>query len=236
VQQALVPQRDEQGVGWLSWAGHFRQAGEAGSDFWHAYPLSDDRVLVVIGDATGAGLGGSMVSAVVKSCCDSFAGARGARLEPDELLAAINRALWRPRKPIHMTCFAAVFDNEQRRLRFASAGHRFPYTVTSKGLSVLRGAGPVLGDDFDSTYRTMSQPFAVGDTFVLYTNGVVEARNAAGVAWGERRMQKQLQQLALGYVASVTGVRDAIRAAADAHSGDIAVADDQAMVIVRVER
>ncbi|HUH02418.1 MAG TPA: hypothetical protein VML75_10505 [Kofleriaceae bacterium] len=76
VKVALVPDDMEGSAGAVRWAGYYQAVGDAGSDFWGAYPLSEGRVILLIGDAIGAGLAGSLVSAVVKSCADAIFDAR----------------------------------------------------------------------------------------------------------------------------------------------------------------
>lgn len=189
-QQALVPDEFDGTASSVQWAGHFSAAGEAGSDFWCTYPLGN-RLLVIVGDATGVGLAGSMVSAVVKSCCDAIIDAHGEHVDPASLLGTLNRALWRPEKSAHMTAFAALFDVQQGIVKYANAGHRFPYHLSASGkLGVLRGSGPVLGDELQSRYTIQEQAIGRGDTLVFFTDGIVSTSKDGGKPFGERRLQK----------------------------------------------
>lgn len=230
VQAALVPPQSEGAHGDVTWAGYFRAAGEAGSDFWSVYPVGA-RTLVVIGDATGAGLAGSMVSAVVKSCCDAIVEAHGDQVEPASLLGALNRALWRPDKPAHMTAFAALIDPRERTARYANAGHPFPYRVGTQGtLSVFHGAGPVLGDELQSRYPTQEMALVPGDLVVFYTDGLVDVRGEDGKPFGDRRLQKLL---ATSAEMSARGLRDRIVSDVDRLARAGGVEDDLALVVVR---
>jgi serine phosphatase RsbU (regulator of sigma subunit) len=229
-QQALVPDTREGACGLISWAGHVQAAGQAGSDFWSAYALDGERVLVIIGDATGTGLAGSMVSAVVKSCCDAIIDARGDRIDPASLLGTLNRALWRPEKPVHMRCFAALFDGKQRALKYASAGHPFPYRLGGK-LTVLGGSGPVLGDEPQSRYRLVEAPLGERETVVLYTDGLVKLRDGQGREFGDRRLQREIEKNG-GLPA--TQARNNIVREVTAFRGTTAPEDDLAVVVVGV--
>jgi serine phosphatase RsbU (regulator of sigma subunit) len=230
-QQALVPDELDGGAGTIRWAGHFQAAGEAGSDFWCTYDLGG-RVLVIIGDATGIGLAGSMVSAVVRSCCDAIIDAHGDRVDPASLLGTLNRALWRPEKPAHMTAFAALFDPSQGTVKYANAGHCFPYYVASKGkLGVLHGSGPVLGDELQSRYQIAEQAIASGDTLVFFTDGIVATQNPQGKPFGERRLQKMLN----GTVDVQPGsLRDRIVNEVNRYRESRPRIDDEALIVVRV--
>ncbi|HTM19270.1 MAG TPA: PP2C family protein-serine/threonine phosphatase, partial [Kofleriaceae bacterium] len=129
VELALVPRDKEGNLAGLRWAGHYQAAGDAGSDFWGVYPLEDGRTLMLIGDAVGHGLAGSMVSAVVKSCADSIFDSRPKRIDPSTLLGALNRALYRSHHPVHASCFALLIDPAGRKVHYANAGHPFPYSL-----------------------------------------------------------------------------------------------------------
>lgn len=231
-QQALVPDEFDGTACSVQWAGHFAAAGEAGSDFWCTYPLGN-RLLVIVGDATGVGLAGSMVSAVVKSCCDAIIDAHGEHVDPASLLGTLNRALWRPENPAHMTAFAALFDVQQGAVKYANAGHRFPYHLSVTGkLGVLRGSGPVLGDELQSRYTIQEQAISRGDTLVFFTDGIVSTGKVGGKPFGERRLQKLLA--AAGGL-QPSDLRDRIVNEITRYRETNPRKDDEALVVTRVQ-
>lgn len=233
VKIALVPEESEGSSGPVSWSGHYEAAGQAGSDFWGVYPLTGGRVLFVIGDAVGSGLGGSMVAAVVKSCCDAVHDARG-NPSPARLLAALNAAIYRPASPTHTRCFAALFEPSARRVVYANAGHTLPYRMAfdgdKVGLGVLAGAGPLLGDSVDPVYRENRTPLATRESFLLYTDGLVKARNRDGDAFGDRRLQRVLAAMS---DSSARETREGVLTALAAHRDSGALSDDVSIVVVR---
>jgi serine phosphatase RsbU (regulator of sigma subunit) len=235
VKLALVPDEVEGSAGPISWAGHYQATGQAGSDFWGVYPLADGKVLFLIGDAVGSGLGGSMVAAVVKSCCDAVldsstgSGPPG----PPELLAALSAALQRPSTPTHARCFAALFDPAGERILYANAGHTLPYRINFAGgpqLGVLAGAGSLLGDAIDQVYRENRSPLGEREVFVLFTDGLVKARSREGEPFGERRLQRVL---AAQKDASAREIRERILTSLAAYHDGGPLVDDIALVVVR---
>jgi serine phosphatase RsbU (regulator of sigma subunit) len=231
VQRTLVPAVSEGSTAPLSWVGHFRPAGQAGSDFWTAYELGPGRLLVVVGDVIGSGVAGSMVSAAAKSCCDALA-AHGKIVAPGTLLSLLNRALYRPVKPSQMTCFAALFDAKRHTLSWANAGHALPYLAAAgeDKLSVLTGAGPMLGDSAEATFDSHERTLAAGDTVLLFTDGLVEAMNRERISFGERRLQKAFARCSAQKPAAA---RDHILAALDGFRAGVEPVDDEVLVIVR---
>jgi hypothetical protein len=231
VKLALVPDEMEGAVGAVRWAGYYQAVGDAGSDFWGAYPLSDGRVMLLIGDAIGAGLAGSLVSAVVKSCADAIFDARPQRLGPAQLLGAMNRALYRSRNPVHTSCFAVLIDASAGTVEYANAGHTIPYHLKADGsLSVLKGAGPLLGDEATASYPATEIEITAGDGLVFYTDGLIKATDGEGKSYGERRLQKQLK----GATGNAALLRTQILGSIDEFRGPSPYADDAALLVVRV--
>ncbi len=218
-------------IGGVRWAGDVEVAGEAGSDFWSVYPLSGGRVLMVVGDSVGAGLAGAMTSAVVKSACDLLATGDRPIEDPAALLSMLSRALAHASAPVHARCIAALFDPERKIVRYANAGLQLPYHLSGAELGVLAGGGPMLGDAFEASYRLFEVEFALGDSFVLFTDGLVRAEDAARKPFGERKLQKAIAPLAgKSPDDSLATLLDAVRK----HRGDRPLDDDAAVVVVTV--
>jgi sigma-B regulation protein RsbU (phosphoserine phosphatase) len=235
VKLALVPDESEGASGSITWSGHFEGAGQAASDFWGAYILGDGKLMFVIGDAVGSGLGGSMVAAVVKSCCDGVYDGNPGGPGPAQLLGALNGAIFRPTSPSHTRCFAAMFDPPAQRVIYANAGHTVPYRLPLFGkqeLGVLAGAGPLLGDSADAVYRENRSPLVARECFVLFTDGLVKARNPDGEPFGDRRLQRVLA----GHKdASARDIRETVLGALTAWRDRAPLADDIALVVIRVK-
>jgi Stage II sporulation protein E (SpoIIE) len=219
-------------LGALRWAGDVEVAGEAGSDFWSMYPLSGERVLMMVGDSVGSGLAGSMTSAVVKSACDLLVTGDRPLEDPAALLTHLSRALAHASAPVHARCFAAVFDAKKGVVSYANAGGPIPYLVRGGGtLGALTGGGPMLGDAFDEGYRLHEIEIALGEAFVLFTDGLVRAEDPARTAFGERRLQKVLAAQGGRAATHILGaVQDAVRR----HRGEQPLVDDAAVVVVSV--
>jgi serine phosphatase RsbU (regulator of sigma subunit) len=236
VKLALVPDEIEGSSGAVSWAGHYQAAGQAGSDFWGVYQLGGGRVLFLIGDAVGTGLGGSMVAAVVKSCCDAvYDSDPTIRPGPPELLAALSAALQRPSTPTHARCFAVLFDPEAGRVLYANAGHTLPYRLNFANggyaqLGVLAGSGSLLGDSLDQGYRENRSPLGEREAFVLFTDGLTKARSREGEPFGERRLQRVL---AAQKDAPAREIRERILTSLAAYHDGVPLGDDIALVVVR---
>lgn len=225
---ALVPERMEGSRGGLAWAGHVAAASSAGSDFFGVYDVDDHRTLVIIGDTVGTDLAGAMVAAVVKSCADSVVKESTEVGSPAQLLSVLNQALARSGdgQKFIASCFAALLDPRGGEVTFANAGHPAPYHLRAEsapGLGVLRGSGPLLGDDPDAVFQDRQQKLGAGDALVFYTDGLVAADSR-----GHRQLQRLLPTVAAQPAADI---RTAILEARNADPQRV-ITDDEALVVV----
>ena len=234
IELAMVPDKMDGDEGRMHWAGHFDAAGKAGSDFWGIYPLEGDRVMVVVGDAVGKDLAGTLVSAVVKSCCDQVFSQRPKELDPGRLLAMLNDSLYRPTRPALASCSAVIFDPGRSLVSYANAGHLPPYRAHAQreGLevNVLKGTGPLLGDLKNPDFQVHSQPLSSADTFLFLTDGLLAPRDAKGDSYGYRRFHRLLRRQDS---ADPQALRTAILSGIASHSSETKLWDDQALLLVK---
>lgn len=236
VQLALVPDEMDGDHGGISWCGSFEAAGDAGSDFWGVYPMGEHRVMMIIGDAVGAGLGGSMVSAVVKSCADAIFDDAPTSLDPGRLLGALNRALYRSTSPVHTSCFAVLFDAAAGKVHYANAGHEIPFRLSigeaGPALGALTGAGPLLGDSADARYKVQTVELPPGELVILFTDGLTKIQGVNPKPLGERGLQRILKKTTNPHP---DVVRRQILDGVAAHRGTAPLLDDAALVIIRAQ-
>lgn len=148
--------------------------GPLGGDFCDAIELSDDRVLVFVGDIAGEGLG---VAGLAARCRFVLTGLAHIAEHPGELLAKANEAfVGELPEDRFATVAVAVVDLKAQRLDLALAGHPEPLVIAAEGDFLFAGtAGPPLGVETESYFGTASLDFGRGDTVVLYTDGIPDA-------------------------------------------------------------
>ena len=173
-----------------------RPAREVGGDYYDVVRLADDCLGVLVADVSGKGAAAAFYMAMMKGTFQ--AGSRLAR-RPGDYLAEANAALGPSLgRGDFVSATYAVLDADAGTLAVARAGH--PPAVLARdpdrsdgGAWWLRGDGLAIGLDRDgATFRRVlcEQTVALvpGDTLVLYTDGLVEARDPGGVEYGYDRL------------------------------------------------
>jgi serine phosphatase RsbU (regulator of sigma subunit) len=192
IQESLLPPL-ELSSGPLSVWAHFCPAAEVGGDYFDLFPLTPGRLVVSIGDVAGHGLPTGLLMAMVKSAVATLIedGHRGG-----QLLSRLNRLLLSQNLKQRMVSFAlAEVDTERREVKIASAGHQPGVLLAADGAveEVLLSSLP-LGHRWPDPAPERTLTFAPGSRLLLYSDGLVEAHDAAGNPFGYERLQEVLLQ------------------------------------------
>jgi serine phosphatase RsbU (regulator of sigma subunit) len=173
-------------------AAHYQPAREVGGDLYDFLAPADGRWGLVIGDATDKGVPAALLMASVRSMIRAAALVMDA---PGELLAHVNDLLCADTPPqMFVTCFYALLDPANGRVRYANAGHDLPYLRSDEKVSELRARGMPLGLMPGSRYEEQEVILAPGQDILFYSDGLVEAHNPEREMFGFPRLQALLSQ------------------------------------------
>lgn len=178
LQHSLLPDHVPDVPGLRCWPRYLPGTDLAvGGDFWDVLPLPGGRVLLAVGDVAGRGDRAAITMGRLRTVLR--AAARQER-SPATLAAALNRFMLEDEQEM-ATCVCAVLDTADQTLRIASAGHLPILRVDGGGTAELVGGatGLPLGVRAFATYDEDIVRVAPGDTLVLFTDGLVERRDAA---------------------------------------------------------
>jgi predicted ester cyclase len=191
IQQASLPEEVPQLEGWQI-TPYYRPAREVGGDFYDFHLLSDGRLGVVVGDATGKGVPAALV---MSTTCGMLRLAAQSYSSPGQMLQRVNEVLC-PYIPANMfvTCFYALLDPESGLLRYANAGHDLPYLHHDGKAKELRARGMPLGLMPGMSYEEKEDSLEVGDGTLLYTDGLVEAHDPQREMFGFPRLQELVSE------------------------------------------
>jgi phosphoserine phosphatase RsbU/P len=224
LQTALLPQEMAVVPGW-SFAHSYRTANEVGGDYYDLMPLPDGRVALIVGDASGHGMAAGLVMAIANATLKTALDLDPA---PERVAALINRAIYRiGTKRTFMSIFYAVLDPATGKLDFVCAGHPFPFVRRQDGrIEELGRGGLPLGMREDLTLETGTAELAPGDLLVFYTDGLAEAVDPLGHAFGYDRIAELLKD-----EGSPWSVHDRVLADFDRHVGGEPLRDDLTLMV-----
>jgi serine phosphatase RsbU (regulator of sigma subunit) len=196
IQQASLPESVPSLEGW-DISPSYRPAREVGGDFFDFLELEDDRLGLVVGDATGKGVPAALVMST--TCGMLRAVTQASDYSPGEVLQRVNEAL-STRIPANMfvTCFYGVLDPESGRFAYANAGHDLPYVRRGGDADELRARGMPLGLMPGMGYEEKEIILGAGDRALFYSDGLVEAHNPEGEMFGFPRLRALVAEHAEG--------------------------------------
>ena len=166
---------------------------DIGGDFYDVFQTADNRWSVVLGDVSGKGTDAAVLTGLARHTVR--AAAIGAT-SPVDVLSALNHAVLAPEYGERFLTLAyaqMVIDNGAAHLVVSSAGHPNPLIIRAGGqVEPISKVGGIIGlfEDVDITQEQVS--LHAGDLLVLYTDGVVEARDRTGEFYGDARLRELL--------------------------------------------
>jgi sigma-B regulation protein RsbU (phosphoserine phosphatase) len=167
-------------------------AKEVGGDFFDFFLLDAEHLGFVIGDVSGKGVPAALFMAVSRTLLRAFAQHRAS---PGECLAYMNSNLTaQSDSAMFTTVFYGILDTRTGELQFANGGHNRPYVLAVNGnpRPLSDESGPIVGIMDGFSYETYAGRLAPGETLVLYTDGVTEARDNKDEFFGDKRLEDLL--------------------------------------------
>ncbi len=196
LQASLLPPRPPTIPG-LEMAARYHAAHQSltvGGDFYDVFRLRTNDWGIVLGDVCGKGVHAARLTALARYSLRSAAGHHTA---PADILSELNATLLTEEDLGERIASAIYACLEQdvcgAWITLAVAGHPLPVVVRRAGWIDVRGqSGSLLGlfEDIDVAEDRVG--LGPGDAIVFFTDGVTEARNAAGEEYGEEALPDAL--------------------------------------------
>ena len=183
----------------VEFAGVYRPAQETarlGGDFYDVHETEDGGTLALLGDVCGQGLEAAVLTGKIRNTMQALLPMAD---DHDRMLRLLNAALLGAREPRFASLVLASTRREGDGLRVSltRAGHLPPLVVRADGrVEEIFGQGPVVGVLPAPEFETLEVVLAPGETCLLYTDGIVEARGGpmGGELFGEDRLRLLLSE------------------------------------------
>ncbi len=211
IQESTLPKEIPALDGWQL-AAYWQPARAVSGDFYDFIQFPNGHLGLVVGDVSGKGVPAALIMATTLSV---FRAAAEQFISPGQALKRVNDILVAD-MPANMfvTCLYALLDTASGHLVFANAGHNLPYQWTAQGVLEPVARGMPLGLMPEMKYEENEVHVAPGEHLLMYSDGLVEARNAAGVMFGFPRLKALIAgrsegagliEYLLGQLANFTG-------------------------------
>jgi serine phosphatase RsbU (regulator of sigma subunit)/anti-sigma regulatory factor (Ser/Thr protein kinase) len=187
VQQTLLPKKLPDLAGWQV-AAYWQPAQAVSGDFYDFINLPDGNLGIVEADVTGKGVPAALVMASARGILRVAAEQDPA--SPGKVLAHVNELLCPDIPPsMFVTCLYGVLNPHTGRFIFANAGHNLPAKCTVDAVVELRATGMPLGLLPGMTYDEYEGTLELGESLLIYSDGLVEAHNSQGEMFGFPRLR-----------------------------------------------
>ncbi len=205
IQAGFLPQTLPTIPGW-SIAAHFQAAREVSGDFYDVFLHKCGRVALVVGDVCDKGVGAALFMTLFRSLIraganlEDFLSAPGTKPLPasdhNEILlrglGLANTYIARAHGDTSMfaTVFFGLLDPHSGHLSYVNAGHETPYISRRNGeIEALEPTGPAVGLMAAARFGIGEVTLDVGDGITAYTDGVIDARDAANAEFSAERLR-----------------------------------------------
>lgn len=210
-------------------------ARDVGGDLYDFFMIDAKHLCFMVGDVSGKGVPASLFMAIAKTLAKSIA------LRVHEGLGVIvtlaNQELARANAELlFVTQLIGVLDVDSGDLSLVNAGHDGPWRIALDGrfehiVCPLDAGEPPLCVIDDFTYVAQQVRLSPGDSLCLITDGISEAMNAGGQAYGSERLVQVLK--AASACASPADVVQRVQDELTTFAGEAEASDDMTLLVLR---
>jgi len=226
IQKSLLPSIEPEFEGYEI-AGRMEAAERVGGDLYDFSVLEEGVLSFAVGDASGHGLPAALLAR------DVVTGLRMGmekEMKISSVLRKLNNVIYRSRLS---TRFISLFYGElepEGTLVYVNAGHPRPILFKSDRIERLDVGGTILGPLEDTEFNRGFAFMEPGDLLVLYTDGIIEATNADGDIYDEKRLIEFVNANISSPAFEI--IRDLFREIRD-FAGSVRLQDDTTAVVIR---
>jgi phosphoserine phosphatase RsbU/P len=182
IQRGLLPQTD---LGFRDWRihYHYKPAGIVSGDYCDLIQPSavDGKLIFLLGDVSGKGVAASLLMTHLHAMFRSLA---GIGLDLDKLLEMANRLFCESTTAGQYATLICGSIGRHGEIQIASAGHSPALLVSRDGVKQIGATGLPLGLFTTSRYSVSRARLDLGDSLLLFTDGISEASGASGSELG----------------------------------------------------
>lgn len=232
IQQRLFPARRKRGAGY-EMAGACLMSARVGGDYFDYLGGDGMPPALVIADISGHNVAAAITMAGVRSALR--AEAASPLSSAAEIVERLNRIVYADlvRAEQFVSLVYLQYHARSSFVRWCAAGHPAPlhYRAARRMVALLGPGDGLVGLEAEAHFAEQRLAVARGDCIVLYTDGLVGARDAHARAFGLQRLRLLVARLAHGSPATI--VRG-VMAAVQRHIGSAVLTDDATVAVLKI--
>jgi serine phosphatase RsbU (regulator of sigma subunit) len=187
IQSFILPQKTVDIKG-ISLAARYVPMAAVAGDFYDFIKVDEKQLGILVADVSGHGVPASLISSMVKI---AFSSQLPHAPNPARVLAGINQILCGKLESDFVTAGYLFIDTQNQIATYAGAGHPplLLWRESEQKVYEYRETAIILGQFEDVRYQNIELSLKSGDRFFMYTDGIIEAANAAGDLYGSSRFK-----------------------------------------------
>jgi sigma-B regulation protein RsbU (phosphoserine phosphatase) len=177
-----VPELDK-----LSIVAAYQPMAAVAGDLYDFIPIDSKHAGFLVADVSGHGVPAALIASMVKIAMQSVADSAH---DPGEVMRRLSSILANQMRGQFVTAAYLYVDSATGQARYSAAGHPplLYWDSAARQLESIESNGLFFGYLRKKDYPVREITFQSGDRFLLYTDGLIEARNADSEAFGDRRL------------------------------------------------
>ncbi len=190
IQRELLPGNNLRLGGWNA-SYHYEAAGPVSGDYCDLIHAADGTLYFAVGDVSGKGVAASILMGHLHAL---FRGLISVGLPLDKLVERASRVFCESTLPTHFATLVCGSARPGGQIDLCNAGHPPPLMVSRSEVKRIEATGLPIGMFHDEQFLVSQVHSSPGDTLLLYTDGLSEARNGAGIEYGGERLSSWLSK------------------------------------------
>jgi serine phosphatase RsbU (regulator of sigma subunit) len=232
IQKGILPHTPMK-YNFINVVSYYKPMQKVSGDFYDLVPMEDGGLAIIIGDVSGHGIPAALVNSMLKI---SFNDALRKYNSPKEIFKYINSTLMGTIKTDeYLTAIIAIISPTHDVI-FSNASHRRAI-VMHAGTGEIHewdtGGLPVGAMiEAGETYEDKITSLEFGDRVMLFTDGLVEARDTSGVEFGESKLHELLRST---MNSTIEKARDIIISIWEEYTRGVETSDDVTLLLIEID-
>lgn len=163
-----------------------------GGDFYDFIQIDQYHAGFLVADVSGHGVPAALIASMIKVAVQTVVDSAH---DPGEVLRRLGKIIRKQLQGQFVSAAYLYIDSETHQARYSAAGHPplLHWDSASRQVQFIESNGILFCELKEMDYPVREIEFKRGDRFLLYTDGLTEAENSAGEAFGDRRFSELIR-------------------------------------------